>query len=226
MKNAKNKNIIALSAVIIIIVGTLIFLFATGTINFNSNVADTNKDQKNANINESDLGNNNKENNGITTTDMYETFLNAKEYLNNFSEDEHGGGVMNVSYAYYDLNNDGVEELIVHISDGYDFGTHLFYTYVENKIKFIDKIYHFGDITYNKNEASIVYTYIRPSLVYGGTYGFYKLNNNKFELVKSVGVSIENGNEEYFVDDKTISKDEYNTYFDNNINFDFNELNN
>ena len=226
MKKGESKNIIiALLVVIIIILGGLVVLFATNTISFNSNEINVNNTQENGEFNENDLKDDREENNKVTSADIYGNFLNKKEYLNNFSEDEHGV-VSGVSYTYYDLDNDGIEELIVYISDGYDFGTHLFYTYVENEIKFIDKIYHFGNLTYNKGDASIVYTITRPSAAYGYSYGFYKLNNNKFELLKSVGVSIENGNEKYFIDDKIISKDEYEKYFDNKINFDFKELNN
>ena len=39
-------------------------------------------------------------------------------------------------------------------------------------IKFIDKFYHFGTLSYNKSESSIVYTQVRPSLTYGYSYGF------------------------------------------------------
>ena len=226
MKNDKSKNIIiGLLVVIIIILGTLVALFATGTINFNSNKANDNNEQENENITNNELDEDNKDQETINSDNIYRNFLNTKEYLNNFSENEHGAIESKVSYTYYDLDNNGIEELIVNISDGYDFSTKLFYTYENDKIKFIDKFYHFGTLSYNKSENSIVYTQVKPSLAYGYSYGFYKLNNNKFELLKSVGLNINDGKETYFVNDNTISKDEYDKYFNNNIDFDFKELN-
>lgn len=218
-------TIILLLLIIIVVLASLVALLATNKISFNSNNADGNKYQENKEFNNNEIKDDEEEINEETSAEIYSKFLNTKEYLNNFSLDEHGA-VTGTSYAYYDLNNDGIEELIVYISDGYEFGTSLFYTYVGNEIKFIDKFYHFGNITYNKDDATIVYTPTRSSAVYGNSYVIYKLHNNKFELVKTVRVSIENGNEKYYIDDKIISKNEYENHFKNNIIFDFKELNN
>ena len=217
MKNGNNKNgIILLLIAIIVILVALVILFATDTIVFNHNDNDLINTQENDN----DLNGEDVETVG---SDVYSDFLSSKGYLQNFSESEHGA-VSETSYAYYDLDNNGTLELIVYIADGYEFGTNLFYTYVENEVKFIDKIYHFGNLTYNQTDKSIVYTSTRPSTSYGWSYEFYVLNNNKFELVRTVGLKVEDNNETYFDGDEIITKDEYDNYSNNNISFDYNKL--
>ena len=217
-KKNKNKLMIGLLIGIIIMLLIFIYLFATNTITLNSKNNNTNKTQENSenlDINEENTQNSN--------ADIYTNFLNSKEYLKEVSEADNGA-VNDVKYAYYNLNNDGIEELIIYLPDD-NFGTHLFYTYNNNEIKLISKIYHYGNLVYNPKESAIVYTEVRPSQAYGYAYGFYKLNNNKFDLIKTVGVEIEDEKETYFVDNQTITKEEYDKYFENNINFDYQELN-
>ncbi len=154
----------------------------------------------------------------VDVTLLYQDFISDRKYFSDFGEAEYNS----ISYTIYDLNKDGVLELIVYLSENGDFGTNLFYTYFNDKIVFIDKVYHFGNLVYNESENSIVYTNVRPSLSYGSAYGFYKLNGNKFESNKTLVNEIENGVSKYFMyrdtdDKKEISESEYNKFFDNNF---------
>lgn len=154
----------------------------------------------------------------VDVTLLYQDFISDKKYFSDFGEAEYSS----ISYTIYDLNKDGVLELIIYLSENDDFGTNLFYTYSNDKIVFIDKVYHFGNLVYNESENSIVYTNVRPSLSYGSAYGFYKLNGNKFESNKTLVNEIENGVSKYFMyrdtdDKKEIPESEYNKYFDNNF---------
>lgn len=215
MKDNKSKNIIIgflLGIVVILLI--LTGLFATGTISFNINDSNSNIQSDDNNLKNEQ----NQEKEPLFSEDFYSEFLRTKGYKKDFTNNE---TLNDVKYTYYDFDNNGIEELIIYISDESDFGTNLFYTYEDNQIKFIDKIYHFGNLSYDKKDGSIVYTAVKPSLAYGYSYVFYKLNNNKFELIKSATVSISNNIETYFINDKEITKDEYDKYFENIVSFEY-----
>ena len=208
MRKRNNKLIYLIGGLLLLIVLILGILVITNKDNNNLN-----NDNKNTIIKE-DTKNNLK--------DIYKDFIDNKKYLDDIEEESTTNGV---SYAYYDLDKDGTEELIIYLVDeSGDFGTNLFYTYQDNEIKYIDKIYHYGNLNYNEEERSIVYTEVRPSLVYGSSYGFYKLDSNKFVLNKSLSTVIEDNNSKYYIDDIEITEEEYNMYFENNINFDYTNI--
>lgn len=154
--------------------------------------------------------------NKINVSEIYDRFISDKKFLNNYDRGEYS----NVSYVLYDLDKNGVDELIVYLSEGTEFGTNLIYTY-DGEIIFVGDIYNYGNLAYNESERSIVYTDVRPSLVYGANYGFYKFENNQLVLTKTLGVEIDNGVSNYYSydDDEKIeiSKDVYDDYFDNNV---------
>jgi len=155
-------------------------------------------------------------NDDINVFEIYNKFISDKEYLNDYDRGEYS----NVSYILYDLDKNGVDELIVYLSEGTEFGTNLVYTY-DGGIILVGDIYNYGNLNYNESEKSIVYTDVRPSLVYGAIYGFYKFENNQLVLTKTLGVEIDNGVSNYYIydDDEKIeiSKDVYDDYFDNNV---------
>jgi hypothetical protein len=154
--------------------------------------------------------------NKINVSEIYDRFISDKKFLNNYDRGEYS----NVSYVLYDLDKNGVDELIVYLSEGTEFGTNLIYTY-DGEIIFVGDIYNYGNLAYNESERSIVYTDVRPSLVYGAIYGFYKFENNQLVLTKTLGVEIDSGVSNYYSydDDEKIeiSKDVYDDYFDNNV---------
>ena len=207
----KNSTLISIIISIILALIIVVFLLKTNIITLNHN--ETNKESPPQNNNEKTTEKDNS---------IYKEFINSKDYLKEMSEAEN---INSTKYAYYDLDKDGKDELIIYTTDGSDFETNYFYTQDQNEVKFISKIYHYGNLTYSTKDSAIIYTETRPSLAYGYAYGFYKLNNNKFELIKSIGVNIENGEETYFLDDKTITKEEYNKILENYINFDYTQLN-
>lgn len=215
MKNSK-KIIIVFLVVVIIALVALVILFATNIIKLNN---------KNNNIDKMLEENINKDINELTSNDIYDNFLKQKTYLENFTV-MNGLLVEKINYAYYDLDNNGIKELIVYISDDPDypfseFGTSLIYTYVNNEVTFIEEIYHFGNILYNIDDNTISYTATRTSVVSGNSYGYYKLNNNMFELVKEIKVVFENGEPIYY---DIATNEKYDRSIENNIKFNFNEL--
>lgn len=150
-------------------------------------------------------------------SNLYDSFFYDKLYLNDFDKEEYN----NSNYILYDLDKNGVDELIIYLSDGTEFGTSLIYTY-DDKVIFVDKIYHYGNLAYNETEESIVYTDVRPSLTYGSAYGFYQLVDNKLVFNKTLSIEIEDGVSSYFMyedenDKVEISKETFDKYFDNNI---------
>lgn len=156
-------------------------------------------------------------NNKIDISLEYQNFIDKQKYLNDYDNE-----YTKVSYTLYDLDKNGIDELIIYLNNDTDFGTNLIYTYSDNKIVFIDKIYHFGNLNYNESEKLIVYTDIRPSLAYGSAYGFYKLENNQIVLNKMLSVEINDNISKYYIfedkDNKVqISEDEFNKYFNDNI---------
>ena len=212
----KSKKIIIV--MIIIVLAALCTLFITKKMFLSKSTKDTEKVEK--------TKVKNKQITAKKYEEIYQDFIESKEYLNNASS-EADLTADNIKYAYQDLDNDNINELILYTTDDGNFGTDYFYTIDKTnykKVKFISRIYHYSNITYNTDYSTIVYTEVRPSMAYGYAYGFYKLNIDKFELVKTVGVNIENGQNTYYIDDKTITEEEYNDNFKNNISFNYQEV--
>lgn len=158
-----------------------------------------------------------------TVSDAYQAFVRDKQYENQL-DDSDRDTVNAAQYTTYDLDKNGVEELVIYLSNDTDFGKVLFYTYDGNAVTFIDKISCFGNLTYYAQEKSIVYTDVRPSAAYGAAYGFYRLENGALVLNKTLVEEIDNGESRYFVaeragDQTEITEAEYHGYFDDNIRF-------
>ena len=175
----------------------------------------------NFNKNKDDIIDSTKNEEEVFDINVYNDFILNKEYLNDLGSDLDYSD-KNFSYSYFDLNKDGVQELVLYFTDDTDFTTNLFYTYDNSKIVFIDKVYHYGNITYNDDMNSIVYTDVRPSMSYGYAYGVYQLVDNKFILNKTLVVEINNGISKYYIsnndsENTEITLEEYNKYFDKNV---------
>lgn len=153
--------------------------------------------------------------------EIFEEFINNKEYLKDFTNISDSINY-NYYYSMFDLDNDNIKELIIIIKDDTDFETNLFYKIEDNKVSFIDKKYHYGNLSFNTIDKAIIYSEYRPSLSYGWVYELYKLESNSFNNIKNYVIEIDNNNYKYYInydkDNKEdITKEEYDKYMDNNI---------
>lgn len=116
------------------------------------------------------------------SSSAYKTYIRNKEYVSKTSNWEKKAE----TYCIYDINQDGVEELLIMSASDGGWRNTLIYTYVSGKVTFITNICSYGEIRYDREEKEIVYTEVKPYKDVG-MYGFYKLQNNKFVHSKSVG---------------------------------------
>ena len=129
MKNDNNKNIIiGLLVVIIIILGTLVVLFATGTISFNTNLENNNNQaNENNDLNESITNNESNDNQILEENkniysdviDEYKQVIlegykenNTYKYINEHEDNTSS----NIQYSFYDINKDGKDEMLINNS--------------------------------------------------------------------------------------------------------------
>lgn len=125
------------------------------------------------------------------------------------------------SYALLDINQDGIEELIINIKPEPDFMFSLIFTYdAEGQIAFVSNLYHYAYIRYSPEYLAIECSELRPS-VYTGDGSFYTLNGTELTMTFSVGWDTyvsEDYNYVYYPDSgqtTTISQDERLGYFSN-----------
>lgn len=123
--------------------------------------------------------------------DLYRDFLNRKEYLNYTKEWPVGAA----SYAIQDINQDGVPELFVQSEEQLDWYNTLLFTYnvSEEKIVFVNDIYHIHNLQYSEQYGAIAYSDFRPNQNVS-VLGFYTVDADlkyllKFSICKDTSVS-------------------------------------
>ena len=92
------------------------------------------------------------------------------------------------SYSIFDINNDGVEELLVKsFEDDYGFMYTSIFTYDKSKKKvvFVKEIYSYGQLRYSKQYNELFYAEVKSTL-YSGGYVYCKLSNNKITETKAI----------------------------------------
>lgn len=163
------------------------------------------------------------ENTYSEASNAYKTYIRNKKYVSKTSswmkEAE--------TYCIFDINQDGVEELLIMSENDWGWRNTLIYTYVSENVKFITDIYSYGEIRYDKDEKEIVYTELKPYIDVG-IYGFYQLKNNEFVHSKSVGYE-EQGKYIIYTEKggkKSITKEQSETYFKELYYFSFSKLSN
>lgn len=93
------------------------------------------------------------------------------------------------TYSVLDINQDHIPELMVHSADdGTGWSSTLLFAYDSKtqQIKMIQNIYHYMDIRYSEEYKAIVYSDIKPTLMYGGD-GFFTIDGMKLTQSFSVG---------------------------------------
>ena len=163
------------------------------------------------------------------------------DYKNYFQEEGWNNNILkDVGYCIFDINQDGIPELLIDSADDFDqaWRINALYTYnPSNKSVINIKIlYNYGGFRYEKNEHELVYTEIRPNYV-TGFYEFYKLENNALVHIKTVAhdrgsYDIYNGTYEYEKhmvwygdeEEKYITEEEESAYFKNVIDFSYQDI--
>ena len=182
-----------------------------------------------------------------TDTDViraYKNYILDKKYIVDYKENiidlsRDNATLKDVGYCIFDINKDGIPEMIIDCVIGLDetWKTDAIYTYNSSSKSVIkvDIIYTYGGITYEKNEKEVVYAETKPNMV-NAFYGFYKLINNKLEFEKGVGhdrgaFNIEDGTYEYdnhilFKNNTTVSitEEQERTYFNDVISFSYQDI--
>lgn len=218
----KNNNglLVGILIGIIILLLVVIVLFATGTISFKTTTNNKQTSDKNEITVDNDILNN-----------TYLEFINKKEYnVENILEE-----YKKVSYIIYDVDGNGIDELLLRFTtendvDGeWDYTS--IYTYENNNIKLIKTIYAWSGIQYNKNTKEIIYTELKTSGFGDGTrgnsIGYYKLINNNLELTRTIQYIFNlSTNKTTYYEIKNekkeeISLEDYNKITAENIHFDF-----
>lgn len=176
----------------------------------------------------------------------YKKYILDKKYIEDYKEylqeiDSSSNELKNVGYCIFDINQDGIPELIIDsIAGGFDeaWKTDAIYTYSSSSKSVIKVklIYNYAGIRYEKNEKEIVYSELRPNAV-TGVYQFDKLKNNQLISSKTVGhdrgyYDVNKGTYQY--DDhmlwdangqKTdITEEQESAYFNNVINFSYQDI--
>ncbi|MBQ2937893.1 MAG: hypothetical protein IJE05_03315 [Clostridia bacterium] len=174
----------------------------------------------------------------------YKKYILEQKYINDYKEHLQGlnsNTLQNVGYCIFDINKDGIPELIIDCVAGgvtEEWKTDAIYTYNQSSktVVKVKLIYNYAGIRYEKNEKEIVYSETRPNTV-TGIYGFYKLNNNNLVESKVVGhdrgsYNVYDGTYEYDSHmvwnangQKTdITEEQERAYFNNVINFSYQDI--
>lgn len=158
----------------------------------------------------------------ITTTNVYAFEANSAKmkirnaYIKQVKKDkkEYKNNNEKISYAFKDLNGDGIDELITY--PGYGFCTEKIYTYSKGKVKEIANVGQ-GDFSkfYKKNK--VLYCERGHMDIYNSQY--YKFKEKKL-IRKAYQLEIvEWGNDtdpiimyEYYINENNVSKDRYEKY--------------
>ena len=131
-KQNNNKGVIALLILIIVILGTLCVLFATGTISFNANKA--NDSDVNENINDSNQtnSNNNIEANTSSTNDV------LKKLIGTYKKTTHSDACGD-SETTLTIRNNGTADLYMNTCVGESSAKNAIFSINEKQIYLIDK---------------------------------------------------------------------------------------
>ena len=163
------------------------------------------------------------------------------DYKNYFQEEGWNNNILkDVGYCIFDINQDGIPELLIDSADDFDqaWRINALYTYnpSNESVMNIKILYNYGGFRYEKNEHELVYTNIRPTYV-TGFYGFYKLENNALVHIKTVAhdrgsYDIYNDTYEYEKhmvwygneEETYITQEEESAYFDHVIDFSYQDI--
>ncbi len=177
----------------------------------------------------------------------YKQYIINKNYITDYQNYMKESGMNNttiydVGYCIYDINKDGVPELIIHafIETFHEWVVDMVYTYKGGGVvKKIDSIYNYSGIRYNPATTEIIYTETRPSAVMAA-YGFYKLQNDKFIYTMTAGhdrgyYDVYTGNyqyDKYYYSDASIqglqeiTREKEESYFKGLVRFSYQDINN
>lgn len=129
------------------------------------------------------------------------------------------------SYCVYDINKDGIEELLIMSGNDMGWRNTLICSYRNGNVIEIKGIYSYGELRYSVENREIVYPELKPYKDVG-VYGFYQLRNNQFVLTKATGWEEEG---KYFLEiegseKKTVTPEESQSHFKNLAYFKFSSL--
>lgn len=115
-------------------------------------------------------------------------------------------------YAYLDIDQDGVQELLINSPDGMGWHYTAIFIYNKNIVKNIGTYYNYGGFEYSNKYKAVVYSDLAP-FAYAGSAAWCKLQNSKLVDVMLVGwddIDNETGKAKYFkyVNSVRISIDE------------------
>lgn len=144
---------------------------------------------------------------------LYLDFLKSGKY-----ESDSTGWINPASkYCIFDINDDGISELLV-MGEEMSFQHCLIYTLdLDNKeVTLINSTYYYATLRYSPAHKAIVYTYPRPMMGASESY-FDIMDGMSFENI----ISLEIVGEDHYCNDTLISKTEYQQYFSELIYFEF-----
>lgn len=121
----------------------------------------------------------------------YQSFLTSQAYLD-YAEGWNGSGE---TYAILDINQDGVDELIVNSPNNSGFMYSLVFTQnYEGQIVRLANEYHYGYIRYSAEHSAIEYSELNPTPDLGSS-GFYAMSGAGLALIFSISWDNSEGTE-------------------------------
>lgn len=121
----------------------------------------------------------------------YQSFLTSQAYLD-YAEGWTGSGE---TYAILDINQDGVDELIVNSPNDFGFMYSLLFTKnYEGQIVRLANEYHYGYIRYSAEHSAIEYSELNPTPDLGNS-GFFAISGGGLVLVLSISWDSSEGTE-------------------------------
>ena len=157
----------------------------------------------------------------------YNRFIINKEY----KEDLKNDNIYNSPFFYsiFDLDNDDIPELIIRVKNDDGNEINALYRLVNNKVTYIDTIYSYESIKYNKELNAIVYTAEMKNQSYGWIYEVVGLEKDGLKSKDRVGVTIDNNTYSYYSGTdkfnlKVLTKEEFDRFMDNNKELEYEQI--
>ncbi|MBR3591302.1 MAG: hypothetical protein IKK65_02970 [Clostridia bacterium] len=164
----------------------------------------------------------------VDSDDLLKDFISSKAYLEYTSS---YNGECELSYAIFDINNDGTNELLINADEGTGFNNSWLFAIDNNKITLVKEHYGFGTFRYSQAQDAIILPPEFRPFIGASYYEFCTLTQNKLDIKFVIGADPDDQSpqrEKYYYKTsdtkKDITSDEFMAYFNDTVSFEWTKI--